>query len=90
MLLVNQITGFFKMPYLKKEVDDKVYFWHEHRSLIQVVSITFSVQSQPCPKYPKQQVYNNLNENLKDEVVFLPADKLQRFLQIDNILDRCR
>ena len=30
-----------------------------------------------------------LNENVKDEV-FLPADELQRFLQIDTIiLDRC-
>ena len=28
MLLANQIAGFFKMSNLKKEVDDKVYFWH--------------------------------------------------------------
>ena len=58
MLLVNQIAGFFKMPYLKKEVADKVYFWHEYRSFLQVDSITFIMHSQQCPKYPKQQVYN--------------------------------
>ena len=79
MLLVNQIAGFFKMPYLKKEVDDKVYFWQEHRSLLQVDSITFSKHSQPCPKYPKQQVYNAFSisqKNVRNEVDFLPADKL--------------
>ena len=27
-----------------------------------------------------------LKENVKDEVDFLPADKHQRFLQIDNII----
>ena len=30
--------------------------------------------------------FQYLNENVKHEVVFLPADKLQRFLQIDNII----
>ena len=28
MLSDNQIAGFFKMWYLKKEVKDQVYFWH--------------------------------------------------------------
>ena len=28
MLLANQISGFFKMKYRKKEVNDEVYFWH--------------------------------------------------------------
>ena len=28
MLLANQIAGFFEMQYLKKEVNDEVYFWH--------------------------------------------------------------
>ena len=34
----NQIAGFFKMLYLKKEVNDEVYFWHadKHRTLLQV------------------------------------------------------
>ena len=81
------------MPYLKKEVDDEVYFWYEHRRLLQVHSTTFGVRSQGCPKYPKQQVcisLQYLNENVKDEVDFLPTDKHQRFLQIDTIiLDRC-
>ena len=35
-LLANQIVGFFKMLYLKKEVNDEVYFWHadKHRSFL--------------------------------------------------------
>ena len=28
MLSANQIAGFFKMQYLKKEVNNEVYFWH--------------------------------------------------------------
>ena len=28
MMLVNQIAGFFKMYYLKSEVNNEVYFWH--------------------------------------------------------------
>ena len=41
MLLANQIAGFFKMLYLKKEVNDEVYFWHadKHGSFLQVDSI---------------------------------------------------
>ena len=36
MLPANQIAGFSKMHYLKKEVNDKEYFWHAdtHRSII--------------------------------------------------------
>ena len=28
MLSANQIAGFFKIYYFKKEVNDEVYFWH--------------------------------------------------------------
>ena len=28
MQLANQILGFFKIKYLKKEVNDEVYIWH--------------------------------------------------------------
>ena len=40
MLSANQIAGFFKMYYLKEEVND-VYFWYadKHRSLLQVNTI---------------------------------------------------
>ena len=52
MLLVNQIAGFFKMRYLKKEVNDEVYFWHadKHQNFLQAGTITLSVHSQACPK----------------------------------------
>ena len=38
MLLANQIAGFLKILYLKKEVNDEVYFWHadKHQSFLQV------------------------------------------------------
>ena len=42
------------------------------------------------PKVPKITTLQYLQENLKDEVGFLPADKHQRFLQINTIiLDVC-
>ena len=55
MLSVNQIAGFFKMQYLKKEVDDEVYFWHvdKHQSLLQVGTIILGLCDQACSKYPK-------------------------------------
>ena len=55
MLPASQIAGFFKMQYLKKEVNDEIYFWDadKHRSLVQVDTIIVGVCSQACPKYPK-------------------------------------
>ena len=55
MLSANQIAGFFKMLYLKKEVKDEVYFCHadKHRSLIHVDTIILSLRNQACPKYAK-------------------------------------
>ena len=52
MLSVNQIAGFFKMYYLKEEVNDEVYFWYadKHRSLLQVDTIIFGVCNQAFPK----------------------------------------
>ena len=62
----------------------------KHKGFLQVDSITFVVRSQVCLKYPKQQVYNisfqYLNENVKDEADFLPADKRQIFPQSDTII----
>ena len=39
--LTNEIAGSFKKWYLKKELNDKVYFWHadKHQSFLQVKSI---------------------------------------------------
>ena len=51
----------------------------KHKSFLQDDSITNGVHSQPCSKYPKQQLYNILA--IKDKVDFLPADKRRRFLQ---------
>ena len=55
MLPANQIARFLKMLYLKKEVNDKVYFWHadKHQSPLQVDTIILGVYNQLCPKYPK-------------------------------------
>ena len=41
--------------YFKKEVKDKVYFWHEdkHQSLLQVDTIIMDVYNQTYPKYQK-------------------------------------
>ena len=41
MLLASQIAGFFKLWYLKSEMNDEVYFWHtdKHGSLLQVDTI---------------------------------------------------
>ena len=43
MLSANQIAGFFKMQYLKKEVNDEVYFWHagKRRNLLQADAVNF-------------------------------------------------
>ena len=43
MLPANQIAGFFKMQYRKKEVNDEVYFLHadKHRGLLQCDTIIF-------------------------------------------------
>ena len=32
MLLTNQIAGFFKIYYIKKEVNEEVYFWHADKN----------------------------------------------------------
>ena len=59
MLLSNQTAGFFKMQYLKEEVNDKVYFWHaeKHPTFLQVDLIILDVLSQAYLKYPKQEVF---------------------------------
>ena len=55
ILLANQITGFLEMQYLKKEVNDEVYFWHtdKYQSFLQVDTIILYVCNQESPKYPK-------------------------------------
>ena len=48
------------MQYLQKTMGDEVDFLPAdiHERFLQGDSITFSVHSQACPKYLKQQVYN--------------------------------
>ena len=55
MLLANQIAAFFKIWYLKKEVNDKVYFYHadKRRRFLQVYTTILDMCSQACLKYPK-------------------------------------
>ena len=55
MLSANQILGFFKMQYLKKELSDEVYLWHpgKHQSFLQAYTVISGVCSQACPKNPK-------------------------------------
>ena len=93
MLLANQIAGFFKMQYLKKEVNHEVYFWHVDSRFSTIETIILSVCIQACSKYPKKQVcisLHYLQKNVGDEVEFLPADKHDIFLQVDSInLDVC-
>ena len=54
MLLVNQLAEFFKMQWLKEEVNDEVYFWwpEKHQIFLQVDTIILGVHSQACPKFP--------------------------------------
>ena len=53
--------------------------------------ITSGGGSQACSKYPKLEVRNMfvLEENLKDEVDFLPADKHVSFLYINTKIWVC-
>ena len=55
VLLVNQIEGFVKMYYLKKEVASEVYFLHahKHQSFLQVDTINLGVRSLTDSKRPK-------------------------------------
>ena len=55
VLSADQGAAFFKMQYLKKELNDKIYFWHsdKHRSLLQVDTIVLGLYNQARPKFPK-------------------------------------
>ena len=55
MPTANQIAGFFKVLYLKKEVRDQVDFLHvdKHQSFLQVDNIDFGGRGQVCSKYSK-------------------------------------
>ena len=46
--------------YFKKKVRDKCDFLHEdkHQTFLQAGSIVFTVHSQVCSNYPKQQICN--------------------------------
>ena len=75
MLLANQIAVFFNIQYLKKQVNDKAYFWHadKHESSLQADTIIFRVHSQACTNYPKYEVcisLQDLQKNVGDEVNF--------------------
>ena len=72
-------------------MNDEVDFWHEiNIEVFYKLILSFVV----CVIRHAQNTQNNkfaislqcLEENVKDEVDLLPADKLQRFLQIDLII----
>ena len=58
MLLASQISVFFNIQFIKKEVNDKVYFWDagKHQSFLQVDTIIFRVCIQAWTKYPNYKV----------------------------------
>ena len=55
MLSANEIAGFFKLQYLKKELNDEIHFWHADKDqyLLQVDTIILRVCNQACPKHSK-------------------------------------
>ena len=64
----------------------------EHKSFLQVDSITLDVHSQACSNYPKYHVckiFTKIKQNVKDEVEFLSPDKHQRLPEIDTITLTC-
>ena len=72
-------------------MNDEVYFCHveKHQNSLHLVDFTIlDERIMTCPKYPKQEVYISLQyleKNTGDEVVLLPADKHESFLQDDDI-----
>ena len=71
-------------------MDNEIYFWHadKHWSFFQVDTMILGVNSQTCPKYPKQEVYISLQylqKSVEDEVYVLPADKHKGLVQVDDI-----
>ena len=61
---------------------------NKNQSFLEPGTIVFGGHNQACPKYPKQQVFAIVLQNLKKkgrhEVDFLHADK-QTFLKVDTI-----
>ena len=55
MLSANKTAGFFKMLYLKEEVNNYLYFRHanKYQSLLQVDTIISVVFNYACLKHPK-------------------------------------
>ena len=49
MLSANQIAGFFKISYLKKEVIYEMHFWQAGK----IDSTILGLCDQACPKYSK-------------------------------------
>ena len=61
----------------------------KHKSFLQFERITLGLHRQACQKCPKQQVYNifAISQGKGERLSwFLPADKCQKFLQIDTII----
>ena len=89
MLPGNQIAGFFKMWYCKKEVNYEVYFLHvdKHWSLQQGDTIILGECNQACPKYSKKVwiSLHYLHKSMRDKAEFFPAYKHKSFLKDGSI-----
>ena len=77
------------LQYLQKNVDDEVVLpADKHESLPQIGGIILSVgrHAQNTQNNKFAISLQHLKENMKDEVAFLPADKRQKFLEIDTVI----
>ena len=81
LLSTNQIAGFSKILYLKKEVNDEVCFWHadKHQSILQV-----EPDKHKLPKIRSLRIFAISPEKHGEEVDFLPVNKQESFLQVDS------
>ena len=75
MLSANQIAGFFKMSYHKKEVNDEVYFWHadKHQGLLQGDTIILGEGNQACTQSTQNKFAYLCNISIKSwemELIF--------------------
>ena len=87
MLSANQITGFFEMYYLKKEVNDKFIFGMQiNIEVFYNVILWFLVYATRHAQSTQNKLAYlcNISRN-GGEIDFLPANKHESLLQVDSI-----
>ena len=89
MLSASQNARFFRMYYLKKEVNDEVYFWLADKHKTSTSRYYHFECVQPgmskVRKIRSLHIFAISPEKYGGEVGFLPANKHKRFLQFDSI-----